>query len=164
MFRDSSHTSQAWIGEGEWFSFLFTNGQFTAPLDPALKEKGITEENWADICRLLRKGKGRIVVDARNPKTGKRSLFGFSKVRRADSRSAATHTRLFRCVLTLGRMAAAALANLSVCHQAIKLVNETYLERLGCIGVYSEYRNGMKAMAVYTKAVWDAKPDKKWSW
>lgn len=49
-------------------------------------------------------------------------------------------------------------AALVVCLQAIKLVNERYLDRLGCIGVYSEYRNGMKAMAVYTKEAWEAKP------
>ena len=112
--------AQGWIGEGEWGSFLFVNGQFTAKLDEQLKAKGITDDDWATICSLLRKGKGRIVVDARDPVTGQRSLFGFSK--------------------------------------AIKLVNELYLEPLGCIGVYSEYRNGMKAMAVYTKEAWDAKP------
>merc|ERR1719198_2588900 len=63
-FGGKTHDALAWIGEGEWGSFLFTDGQFTAKLDDALKAKGITEEDWAVICSLLRKGKGRIVVDA----------------------------------------------------------------------------------------------------
>ena len=108
-----------WIGEGEWGSFLTM--QFTAPLDPELAAKGIGEDDWEEICKLLRKGKGRFLFDATNPATGTYDVYGFSK--------------------------------------AIKMVNEQYLEKAGCIGVYSEYRNGMKAMAVFTKEAWDAKPE-----
>ena len=110
--------------QGEWGTFCFPAGhkcgQFTGSLDPELKQAGLTEDEWEEIRKLLRKGKGRLVVDAKNPATGRFSMFGFS--------------------------------------HAVKIVNEKFLDKLGCIGVYSEYRNGMKSMTVYTKAAWNAKP------
>ena len=47
-------------GEGNLAAFKRKDKRFTNPLDPLLKEQGITDEEWAEILEGLRSSWGRI--------------------------------------------------------------------------------------------------------
>lgn len=43
--------------------------------------------------------------------------------------------------------------------RGIEALNEEYFDKIGCKAVRAEFGKGCKAMTVYTKEVWDAKPE-----
>lgn len=49
--------------------------------------------------------------------------------------------------------------NVSAFCKEIEALNEEYFDKLGCKAVRAEFGKGCKAMTVYTKEVWDAKPE-----
>lgn len=117
----------------------FTTTQYnpeTFPLTEALKAKGITEEQWVEICTALRKGKGMTGMGG-----------GFSKAISQVPAASRAHALPTTGLLRLQMRLLPACALPCVCAQA----NVDFFDKLGLIGAYAEYHKGQKAMVVFPK-------------